>query len=301
MAVPNTPPIPDSPTAPWDRIQNFLSASAPLAASVAETYWVNTKLHPRVPLMPLAEDPIAQSNSEAELEQQQLLEALVVSGGKRYESFPTVMLPEPDALELPGLRETMQRRRSIREFDPRHPISLSSLAAVLHLSYGWNPARPRDHGGFKYVPSAGGLYPLELYLVAVRIESLRADTLYHYRPTGHLLEELATVRCGELGRLLAATPWIERAGAVIFVTGVLPRLTWKYGERALRYLLLDAGHLAQNACLVAAALGLGICPVVGFYDDRVHDFLDVDGVSELALYLLPLGMPNPERHEGHSS
>jgi SagB-type dehydrogenase family enzyme len=91
--------------------------------------------------------------------------------------------------------------------------------------------------------------------------------------------------------MFEATNWIRDAAAVIFITGIPGRLNWKYSERGTRYLLLDAGHAAQNACLVVSALGLGCCPVVSFYDDAVHDMFELDGIAEVVLYSLILGIP----------
>ena len=274
-----------------EQIGEFLSHRDIQIMSIADTYWVNTKTYPRPPLLPVPEDPIALSRLETEHDHEEIIEAMIVSGGKRYESFPTVPLPAPGAADTANLCETMRSHRSVREFDTESPVSLAAISAVLSFSYGWNASRSRDFGGFKHVPAAGGLYPLELYVVALRVDGLDSGMLYHYRPTGHLLEQLSSVRPETISHLFAATHWIDQAGAVIFITGVLPRLAWKYGDRALRYLLLDAGHVAQNACLVGGSLGMGLCPIVSFYDDCVHDFLDIDGVSELVLYALALGTP----------
>jgi SagB-type dehydrogenase family enzyme len=79
------------------------------------------------------------------------------------------------------------------------------------------------------------------------------------------------------------------AAAVFIWTGVLNRTMWKYRERGIRYLFLDAGHICQNLMLAATALGLGVCPVGAFFDDEVEALLKVDGVEETALYLAAVG------------
>ena len=259
--------------------------------SLAETYWVNTKLYPpRVALAPDT-DPVARANAEALAEGTAAMEARVVAGGKVYLTFPTVSLHKPRLPESASFVYAMHGRRTVRNFNLSAAVDLQTISSVLGYSYGWNPSRRRDYGGFKYAPSAGGLYPLEFYVVSMKVTGLKPHALYHYRPRGHLLEHLTSFGNRKISSLFVASPWIDDTGAVIFITGILPRLAWKYGERALRYLLLDAGHAAQNACLVAAALDIGICPVVGFFDDPVHDFLDVDGINEVVVYALIVGSP----------
>ena len=75
----------------------------------------------------------------------------------------------------------------------------------------------------------------------------------------------------------------------MFVTAVFFRSTFKYGDRGYRFVLLEAGHLAQNACLAAAALGLAAAPIGGYFDRDVDRQLRLDGLSESSVYALLLG------------
>jgi SagB-type dehydrogenase family enzyme len=83
--------------------------------------------------------------------------------------------------------------------------------------------------------------------------------------------------------------FLGAAGVVFIWTGVLNRAMWKYRERAIRYLFLDAGHICQNLMLAATALKLGVCPVGAFFDGEVERLVQVDGVEEAALYLAAVG------------
>jgi len=104
---------------------------------------------------------------------------------------------------------------------------------------------------------------------------------------------LAILQEGHLGRHLAQAAlgqeFLARAAAVFLWTAVLPRCTWKYGDRALRYL----GHVCQNLALASAALGIGCCPVAAFFDQELNRLLGVDGETEFAYYLAAVGPLKP--------
>jgi SagB-type dehydrogenase family enzyme len=97
--------------------------------------------------------------------------------------------------------------------------------------------------------------------------------------------------CPRLAKAVFIEGAVEKAGAVFVLTGVFGRSKIKYGERAYRFVLLEAGHAMQNICLTGTVLGLGACPVGGFIDDDINDLLNVDGVEEAALYAVTIGLP----------
>jgi len=141
---------------------------------------------------------------------------------------------------------------------------------------------------FRAAPSGGALYPLELYAVCHRVEGLEV-ALYHYDPLLHGLELLGPLT-GRAGADL--TPYgevLSDSAAVVAITAVFWRSRFKYGARAYRFTLTEAGHVAQNLLLAATALGLASVPVGGFYDRKVDDFIGVDGIFEGSLYLVPVG------------
>ncbi len=116
--------------------------------------------------------------------------------------------------------------------------------------------------------------------------------LYHYDVRGHALER---IREGDLRAELAAAAmdqrFIMKAAVVLVWTAVFDRAKWKYRQRAYRYVYLDAGHIAQNTALAAAALGLGSCQIAALYDDEVNAVLGVDGTAESAVYMTSIGRP----------
>jgi SagB-type dehydrogenase family enzyme len=215
------------------------------------------------------------------------------SAFKEYRLAGRVALPEPQPLSV-ALDRAILARRTMRSFAGL-ALNLGQVGTLLGLSYrimdaaalgvrsNEIPRRP--------VPSGGALYPLELYLAAMNVEGLPAG-LYHYHPARHALEVLAqTSPEPALSRSFLPASLPPGAGLVLCICGVLPRNRFKYEEFGYRLMLLEAGHLAQNVLLVVQALGLGGMPCGGFYDDRMHDYLGVDGVDEVCLYLLVIGHP----------
>jgi SagB-type dehydrogenase family enzyme len=217
--------------------------------------------------------------------------AASAGGATTYPGSARLDLPGRDARIEMSLGEALAARRSVRHFSGDE-LSLEPLGALLSASFGISRREPpaRDEPlERRAAPSAGGLYPLELHVLSRNIAGL-ADGLYHYDPRSHQFE---VRRVGPWhGELAAATlqgPVLSAANAVVVIVGVPGRTMAKYGQRGYRFMLLDAGHLAQNLCLAAVALGLGALPVGGFYDGRLHRLLELES-SELPLYLIGLGL-----------
>ncbi len=181
----------------------------------------------------------------------------------------------------------MARRRSVRRYS-RKPLSLGAFSQMLWAAQGITDAEE----GYRTAPSAGALYPLELYVVARKggVEGL-PEGVYHYLPSGHRLE---LVRGGDLAPdLEAATRHqdiVEGAAAAIVMTGVLSRLRPKYGERANQYMFQESGHAAQNVFLQGTALGIGTVVMGAFDEDAVRRVIGA-GPDERPLYVQPLGIP----------
>lgn len=210
---------------------------------------------------------------------------------KRSSHLPTVSLPDPRLPNAP-FSDTIEARRSQRAFgeDSLSPVELSSL---LHAAYGvtheLDIGMPGSGPRLRTVPSGGGLFPLEVYVVPWRVESLPV-ALYHFDPLRRLLERL---RGGELEADLRAAMFYDEiaagCGALFLISGVFWRTRFKYGLRGYRFALLECGHLAQNILLAATAFGFGSVPIGGFYDRRADELLGLDGVNESTLYAIAVG------------
>lgn len=197
---------------------------------------------------------------------------------KRYPDGVQVALPEPGKARR-SLSWVLGRRRS-RVAGPVAP-DLRETAALLAAGFR------ADGEGRRPAPSAGGLYPLEVYLVAAGLRGL-GDGVWHYDPYGHRLEQVSD-RVPDAAAWYLAEGTFGIAAGHLVVSAVLPRLRIKYGARGYRFALQESGHAVQNVLLRAEAEGLSATPVGGFFDDRVHDDLGLDGVDEVALYLVPFG------------
>ncbi len=186
-------------------------------------------------------------------------------------------LPRPSKAGKLSFEEVLAARRSVRRFRT-DAMTLEQISQLCWAAQGiTEPKR-----GLRTCPSAGALYPLELYVVT-------ADAVEYYLPKSHSME---THLAGDLrGKLQAAAlnqQSVGTAPAVFVITAVTARTQKKYGDRAERYVMMEAGHAGQNILLQAQSLGLGAVPVGAFDDDKVADALSLP--KDCApLYLIPVG------------
>jgi SagB-type dehydrogenase family enzyme len=215
---------------------------------------------------------------------------------KVYPTAQTISLPQVQhevCPSSPTLEATIQSRRTARSFTGGS-LSLSSLSKLLHYSYGVTAtsASPGLHSNefcFRAAPSAGALYPLEVYFVTWKTSGLNPG-IYHYCVPSHSLELLTTGNfADESTKHVLSEELAETAAGLFFVTALFQRTMLKYNERGYRFVLLEAGHLAENMCLMACAMQLGILPIGGFLDDEINRFLLLDGVNEAVVYTLAIG------------
>lgn len=183
-----------------------------------------------------------------------------------------------------SVEQAIEARRSVRGFADE-PIASGEFARLLAAAQGITDKLSKHRAA----PSAGATYPVELYPIVHNVEGLNAG-VYHYVAVD---EELERVRSGDFrAAIIEAGGGQEHLGesGVCFVfTGAFERAREEHGERADRYVLLEAGHIGQNICLMATALGLGACTVGTFTDSMVNDLVVVDGVEETAIYTITVG------------
>jgi SagB-type dehydrogenase family enzyme len=206
---------------------------------------------------------------------------------------PVTRLAPPPASPLQGL---LERRGSCRRFADG-AIGLEALAAVLHAGYGVTGHDHWDRVEFatRTVPSGGALYPLELTVIARRVEGL-APGIHHYLPEQHALEEVLTAGLPDalLAYLFMGQATLTAAPALVVISAVWGRSLMKYGDRGYRYLLLEAGHAMQNVNLACPGVGLESCNIGGFFDHELAGLLRMDPELETPLYACALGRPRDE-------
>lgn len=197
----------------------------------------------------------------------------------------SIALPTPRTEGAVSVETALARRRSVRSFAGR-PLTRDQLGQILWASQGITGHR----WPMRTAPSAGALYPLEVYVIAGRVEGLE-DGVYRYRPRAH---DLVTVQSGDYREALARAAfgqgWMATAPLTLVIAGVVARTAAKYGRRAERYVFMEAGHAAQNIYLQAQADGLGTTAVGAFQDEAVQSLLGLSD-DETPLYLMPLGVP----------
>ncbi len=196
----------------------------------------------------------------------------------------TIQLPPPLRRGEASFEEVMFRRRSTRQFSSQ-PLQLAALGQLLFAAQGIT--RPPDR---RAVPSAGALYPLEADVVTLRVSGLAAG-VYRYLPRSHSLLARAQGDSGAaLTEAALGQEMLGQAAAVLVLSAVYERTTWKYGRRGVQYVHFEVGCAAQNVHLQAAALGLGTVFIGAFHDDQVVRILRLER-DEVPLCLLPVGWP----------
>ena len=243
--------------------------------------------------MILLEDPTTLS-SLFHLNSEPWLNDEAYRGGAGNQEFkrPERILAETSLpVEQSTLTELFRRRRSCRAFSAE-PMSISQAAALLAAAYGVvEVAVFSDQGRFlrRAVPSAGGLFPLEVYAFSQRVDGLE-DGLYHYDVLGHSMQ---LIQRGNLFNSLEPVfytyPFFRDANLVICLAGMFNRTQRKYGPRGYRYILLEAGHSGQNICLRAAELDLSTLCMGGFVDSRLNVMLGLKQKQEGVVYSVAAG------------
>ncbi len=204
---------------------------------------------------------------------------------KKYTGARTVKLPPAEFKGL-AVEEAIRRRRSARKFSDR-PLKLEELSQLLWAAQGVTGERFRKL--LRTAPSAGALYPFEVYVFVNNVEGLERG-LYHYGVREHQLEQ---VKAGDFRAAVTEAgldqDMLGAADATFALAAVIDRIRFKYGERGWRYIFMESGHISQNIYLQAASMGLGSVAVGAFLDKKLNELLGLDGVNEAAIALHAVG------------
>ncbi|MFH1878595.1 MAG: SagB/ThcOx family dehydrogenase [Candidatus Omnitrophota bacterium] len=215
---------------------------------------------------------------------------MVFSGNARAEEAEKeVPLPQPERTGTMTVEEAIFARRSVRDFE-NSPLSLEEVSRILWAAGGVTVDGMT--GPTRAYPSAGAVYPLEIYLVAGNVIGLPAG-IYKYEWRRHVL---VTVKKGDfreaLSKAALSQKMVKDAPATIVVTAQYEKTASRYGQRGtLRYVAMDTGHMGQNVHLEAESLGLGTTMVGAFIDPQVVKILGTEK-KELPVYMMPVGRPS---------
>ena len=192
----------------------------------------------------------------------------------------TIQLPKPEGPDMP-LGKAVESRRSRRSYG-EGGLNLEQVSEILYSAAGIT-----DPGGrFRAAPSAGATYPMDTYIVAGEVEGLDPG-IYKYLETEHSLEPVKEgVSIEDVADAALGQSALSEASAIIALFGIYERTTGRYGDRGVRYVHMEAGHIGQNVHLVCEGLDLSTVMVGAFHDDKVSALFGVPGTP---LYLMPLG------------
>ena len=205
-----------------------------------------------------------------------------------YGNSNEIILPGINIDKPVSLFKILTNRRSKRDFK-KVECSLDKFSALLKFAIGENAETVYDDGvkwNFRYYPSGGGLYPIDVYIVVYNVEDLKKG-IYHYNPKKHSLSKLSNSYT--LKAVEASLPTLEKeiqtCSFFIILTSEMSRMSFKYQERAYRFALIECGHISQNLLLCATALELNAFPVGAFLDDEINAVLNLDGVTSNVQYI----------------
>ncbi|MCL2705371.1 MAG: SagB/ThcOx family dehydrogenase [Spirochaetaceae bacterium] len=206
----------------------------------------------------------------------------------------TYLLPSPKTNGNISVEKALANRRSQRLFQNK-AISADQLSQILWAAYGiTKPVTEYQflRGGFRTAPSAGALYPLEIYAIIGKVDGIEPGA-YKYISEDHKIVRVIDkdVR-DELSEAAMGQRIVREAPVTIFYSAIFSRTTEKYGERGYRYVFIDLGHSAQNIYLQAEALQLGACAIGSLKDNRVSQILKLPAEEE-PLSLMVIGYFNP--------
>jgi len=198
-------------------------------------------------------------------------------------------LPAPRTDGETSVEEALASRRSHRQFE-QTALSQEQISQILWSAYGvtYPGEGAFQRGGLRTAPSAGALYPLEIYIVIGNVDGIdpgvykyiSEDNIIELVVAGDIREELADAALGQT--------MVRDAPATVFFSAVFERTTERYGQRGTSFVYIEVGHSAQNVYLQAEALGFGTCAIGAFTADRVRELLNLPE-NEEPLYLMPVG------------
>lgn len=188
------------------------------------------------------------------------------------------------------IKELILKRRSIRVYSLKNLISLKELSSLLYYAAGiTHPDKDLNRSRRTY-PSGGARYTLEIYPLVLNAKDIERG-LYHYNVKDNTLEllEKGDFRKWFTKNIGGTYAPQKNPGIALLITTVLDRARIKYGERAYRLALLEAGHMAQNICLFSSEFNVGVCPVAGFVEKHFEKFLDINAQNEYMVHMLIMG------------
>ncbi len=206
-----------------------------------------------------------------------------------FKTYPRLKsIPLNSALKSSELEKTLIKRTSDKNMGKKQ-IDFKTLCHLLFYSAGITSVADNINMSRRPYPSAGGRYPLEIYAAVLRGKGIEKG-LYHYNVKRNSIELLLEKDLqDEIKNVIGHEDWILDSSVIFFITGILDRNRTKYRNRGYLYTLLEAGHMAQNICLLATKLNLKVSPLGGFANAEVAQFIDILNSKEKPIYAIVVG------------
>lgn len=213
-----------------------------------------------------------------------------------YEDKAIIKLPEPNPkLTTLNIFDVIYKRRSVRNFS-NEPITIEELSTILFYSSGvtgeYLETKDKTHINLFAYPSAGGLMPLDSYILIKNVIDI-AQGIYYYDPIKNVLRLIKEkTDSNEFPQLTLLTKLGIKPAFVVYICGTMKFTGYKYGDRGYRFMNLEAGHLAQNLYLTSTAIGAGAVASGGFLDVEILELLGLNDNDNFVLYEIQIGKPN---------
>lgn len=204
---------------------------------------------------------------------------------KKIHKGAAMKLPQPKTEGTISVEQAIGQRRTVRAFSPRmlHPDQLSQL---LWSAQGVTTS----DGPRRAAPSAGALYPMDIYTVMGPDSVARIEAgVYHFEPQTHVLHRVSQRDAREeVARACLSQMWMAKAPLCLVITAEYRRITGKYGNRGVRYAMIEAGHIGQNIFLQAEAIDLKAGIVGAYHDEKLIEIMNLPRTHE-PLLIMPIG------------
>lgn len=205
---------------------------------------------------------------------------------KTYPRFQKIRIDKPKIFNT--IERVIAKRRSFREYNKDYKITKKQLDSIFS---SLNNIRNKDGNALtsrRNYPSAGARFPIEQYLIIFNCKDY-SPGLYHINIYENTLEVISLGNYKKFFKNICNSKWVGNASALLILSCVPERTTIKYGQRGLRYVLFEIGHIAQNFMLLAQSRSLRTCAIGGFDDKELKRFLKCEKVNEYPLYLITIG------------
>jgi len=202
------------------------------------------------------------------------------SGVDSLAAGDTLSLPEVKVFGTVSVEEVLSARRSVREFK-EEDVTLAQVAQLFWPAQGVTDTSEKRR--FRTAPSAGSLYPLQVYAVW-------NGSVWQYLPKTHTaVLKTKDITRFDLAKGCRSPAVIQSAPVCFIITGNYSHTGRIYEDRGERYVNIEVGHAAQNLLLQAVALGLGSVPVGSVKEAELKTLMGLPE-EETPLYILPVGV-----------